>query len=60
MVNGEGFLIINREQITEDIENFEYTPKPEYQSTFKVFNEKNEKECIKRFFAEVLKFKPHC
>lgn len=30
MVNGEGFLIINRHVISEDIDNFEFTPKPEY------------------------------
>ena len=29
MCDGEGYLIINREIVTEDIEDFEYTPKPE-------------------------------
>ena len=28
MIDGEGFLITNREIISEDIEDFEYTPKP--------------------------------
>jgi hypothetical protein len=26
MVDGEGFLIVNREIVTEDIEDFEYPP----------------------------------
>lgn len=30
MVEGEGILICNRNIISEDVEDFEYTPKPEY------------------------------
>lgn len=30
MIDGEGFLIINRQIVSEDIEDFEYTPKPEF------------------------------
>jgi DNA polymerase epsilon subunit 1 len=29
MIDGEGYLIVNREIVSEDIENFEYTPKKE-------------------------------
>jgi DNA polymerase epsilon subunit 1 len=38
MVNGEGFLIVNREVVLADIEDFEYTPKPEYEGIFHVYN----------------------
>ena len=38
----QGFLIINREIVSEDIEDFEYTPKPEYEGHFTVINEPNE------------------
>lgn len=39
MVDGDGFLIVNREIVAEDIEDFEYTPKPDYPGPFTVFNE---------------------
>lgn len=42
MVDGQGFLITNREIVSEDIDDFEYTPKPEYEGPFTVFNEKDE------------------
>ena len=29
MIDGEGYLIVNREIVSEDIEDFEYTPKKE-------------------------------
>ena len=28
MVDGQGYLIINREVVSMDIDDFEYTPKP--------------------------------
>lgn len=31
MVDKQGYLIINREVVGGDIENFEYTPKPEFE-----------------------------
>ena len=30
MIDGQGFLLINREVVSEDIESFEYTPKPDF------------------------------
>lgn len=38
----KGFLITNREIVSEDIEDFEFTPKPEYEGPFTVFNEADE------------------
>ena len=38
----KGYLIINREIVSEDIEDFEYTPKPEYEGQFTVINEPDE------------------
>ena len=32
MIDGQGFLITNREIVSEDIDDFEYTPKPEYRA----------------------------
>lgn len=38
----QGFLITNREIVSADIEDFEYTPKPEYEGPFTIFNEADE------------------
>ena len=58
MIDGEGYLITNREIISEDIEDFEYTPKPEYKGLFTIFNESNELELIKRFFEHIRDIRP--
>lgn len=58
MVDGEGFLITNREIVSRDIDDFEYTPRPEYHGPFTVFNEDNEKELLLRFFEHVVEAKP--
>jgi DNA polymerase epsilon subunit 1 len=42
MVDGQGYLITNREIVSEDIEDFEYTPKEGYEGPFIVYNEPNE------------------
>ena len=38
----QGYLICNREIISDDVEDFEYTPRPEFEGPFIVFNEPNE------------------
>ena len=42
MIDGHGFLITNREIVSEDIEDFEYTPKEGYEGPFTIFNEPDE------------------
>lgn len=58
MIDGEGFLITNREIISEDIEDFEYTPKPEYPGEFTVFNEPDEKRVLLRFYEHIRDVRP--
>lgn len=58
MIDGEGFLITNREIISEDIEDFEYTPKPEYPGLFTIFNEADEKQLLIRFFEHIRDARP--
>jgi DNA polymerase epsilon subunit 1 len=58
MIDGQGFLITNREIVSEDIEDFEYTPKPEYQGPFMIFNEPDEKALLERFFEHIKEAKP--
>lgn len=42
----KGFLITNREIVSEDIEDFEFTPKPEYEGPFTIFNEDDEVDIL--------------
>ncbi|KAI0129159.1 DNA polymerase epsilon [Xylariales sp. AK1849] len=58
MIDGQGFLITNREIISEDIADFEYTPRPEYPGPFMIFNEPDEKAVIERFFLHIKEARP--
>ncbi|KAF2466844.1 DNA polymeras-like protein epsilon [Lindgomyces ingoldianus] len=58
MIDGQGFLITNREIVSENISDFDYTPKPEYEGPFIVFNEPDEKALIERFFEHIKEAKP--
>ena len=59
MIDGRGFLIVNREIVAEDIQPFEYTPKPEYEGFFDTFNEPDEYATLRRFFDEMKLHRPH-
>ena len=51
IIDGSGFLITNREFVSEDIKNFEYAPREDYDvGEFKVFNEPDEINLLKTFF----------
>ncbi|MES1919714.1 DNA polymerase epsilon catalytic subunit, variant 2, partial [Bonamia ostreae] len=58
MINTQGYLIVNRKVVLEDIEDFEYTPKPNLKGPFKIFNEKNEISLLQRFFELLKQSKP--
>ncbi|KAK3818962.1 MAG: DNA polymerase epsilon catalytic subunit A [Benniella sp.] len=58
MIDGQGYLITNREVVSQDIEDFEYTPKPEYEGLFTIFNEPTEEDCLRRFFHHIQEVKP--
>ncbi|XP_065643489.1 DNA polymerase epsilon catalytic subunit A isoform X2 [Hydra vulgaris] len=59
MVDGQGYLITNREIVSEDIEDFEYTPRPEYEGPFIIFNEPDEASLLRRWFDHILEIKPN-
>ncbi|KAJ3109502.1 DNA polymerase epsilon catalytic subunit [Phlyctochytrium planicorne] len=59
MVDGQGYLITNRDIVSQDILNFEYTPKPEYEGPFEIFNEPDEISLIRRFFSHIREIKPN-
>ncbi|KAG8956944.1 DNA polymerase epsilon catalytic subunit [Tulasnella sp. 419] len=58
MIDGQGFLITNRDIVSEDIEDFEFTPKPEYEGPFTIFNEPDEAAMIRRWFEHIREAKP--
>ncbi|KAF2400087.1 DNA polymerase epsilon, catalytic subunit A/POL2 [Trichodelitschia bisporula] len=58
MIDVQGFLITNREIVSEDISDFEYTPKPEYDGPFMVFNEPDERALLERFFEHIKEARP--
>lgn len=58
MIDGQGFLITNREIVSEDIQDFEYTPKPEFDGPFLIFNEPNEEAVLERFFDCIKESRP--
>lgn len=58
MIDAKGFLIINREFVGADIEDLEYTPKPEFEGCFSVKNVENEAELLKLWFAHMQEIKP--
>ncbi|ETO04158.1 hypothetical protein RFI_33240, partial [Reticulomyxa filosa] len=53
-----GYLIVNREIISEDIEDFEYTPRKEFEGTFQVFNERDENGMLRRWFDHIQETRP--
>ncbi len=58
MIDGQGFLITNREIVSEDIADFEYTPRQEYEGPFMVFNEPDERRLLERFFEHIKQARP--
>ena len=58
MLDTKGYLIINREVVSEDIKDFEYTPKPEFPAEFEIFNEANEEDCILRWVRHMQETQP--
>ena len=59
MIDGDGYLITNRNIIPEDIEDFQYTPKPEFDGHFQIFNEKDEESLLKRFVSHCKEVRPN-
>ncbi|GAB4856744.1 DNA polymerase epsilon catalytic subunit A [Ancistrocladus abbreviatus] len=58
MVDGQGYLIINRECVAEDIEDLEYSPKAEFEGYFRVTNVQNEGELLRCWFGHMQDVKP--
>ena len=59
MINGKGFLIINREVVGSDIDDFEYSPKKDIGGTFAILNEADELATLWYFINHMKRVKPH-
>ncbi|KAL1441576.1 hypothetical protein MTO96_008540 [Rhipicephalus appendiculatus] len=59
MIDGQGYLITNREIVSADVEDFEYTPRPEFEGPFIIFNEPNELSLLQKFFDHIIEL-PAC
>lgn len=59
MIDGQGYLITNREIISADVDDFEYTPKPEFEGFFTIFNEQDEASLLRKFFEHIMEVRPH-
>lgn len=58
MIDKQGYLIVNRKVVGGDITDFEYTPKPEFQGPFHIFNEPDEAATLRRWFAHMRQARP--
>ena len=58
MLDGQGYLIINREVVGADVDDFEYSPKPEYPGPFIVWNEPDESALLRRWFDHMRETRP--
>ena len=58
MINGDGYLITNREFISEDIEDFEYAPNEAFKTSITVYNEPDEKSVLIKFLEHIKEVKP--
>jgi DNA polymerase epsilon subunit 1 len=59
MMSGRGYLLINREVVSEDVQDFEYTPTSKYPGPFEVCNEPNEEIMLRKFIHHIQTLKPH-
>ncbi|CAD7699674.1 unnamed protein product [Ostreobium quekettii] len=58
MVEDQGYLIISRTVVSEDIHSFEYSPKPDIKGSFIIFNEPDELHLLQRWFEHMQEVKP--
>ncbi|KAL0266116.1 UNVERIFIED_CONTAM: hypothetical protein PYX00_011832 [Menopon gallinae] len=59
MCDSQGYLIVNRAFVAEDISDFEYSPSNEIRGDFRIYNEPNEEALLIRFYELLQGFRPH-
>ena len=50
MLDRKGFLLVNREVVGGDVDDFEFSPKPEFDGPFTVVNLENEEKLLRHWF----------
>jgi DNA polymerase epsilon subunit 1 len=50
MVDRKGFLLVNREVVGGDVDDLEFSPKPEFEGPFTVINLENEEKLLRYWF----------
>ena len=55
----QGFLLINREVVSADIPDFEYTPLPDFKGPFTVRNLPDEQAILRAFLAHIREVRPN-
>jgi DNA polymerase elongation subunit (family B) len=58
MLDGQGYLIINREIVSTDVPDFEYSPSEEFHGPFLVTNCPNEEAMIRHFITHCKEVRP--
>jgi DNA polymerase epsilon subunit 1 len=58
MLDRQGYLIVNREVVSQDVADFEFTPKPEFEGPFKVFNCADEAASLRCWFDHMRQVQP--
>lgn len=58
MLDRVGFLLINREVVSEDVPDFEYSPTDEFRGPFTVVNLPNEEAVVRHFLAHCQAVRP--
>ena len=58
MADGRGYLLVNREEVVSDIEDFDYAPKPDMEGHFVISNCEDEKAMLEAFFQLIKRLQP--
>ena len=58
MADGRGYLLVNREEVVKDIEDFDYSPKPDMEGNFRISNCEDEKSMLQAFYNLIKKLQP--
>ena len=58
MLDGQGYLVINREIVSTDVPDFEYSPSEEFHGPFSVTNCPNEEAMIRHFIEHCKEVRP--
>lgn len=59
MTTNHAGLIVNREVVSEDIQDFDYSPSHEFRGFFHCYNVKNERDLLLTFFQHIQLNDPH-